>query len=155
MKTLVAYYSRTGTTKKAAAEISRILGCETDEVIDAKNRHGFFGYFGACMDSLFKGPAKIENAGKSPSKYGIVIIGTPIWAGTVSAPVRAYIHENKGKFRNVAFFCTMGGSGGKGAFREMGKLCGKKPVCTLELRASEVAGNKCSGKIGEFVKLIK
>jgi flavodoxin len=40
MRTLVAYYSRTGNTKFVAEKIAKCLNAETCEVIDKKNRKG-------------------------------------------------------------------------------------------------------------------
>ena len=39
-KTLVLYYSRTGTTKKLATFIGDVLGADVEEIIDTKNRSG-------------------------------------------------------------------------------------------------------------------
>ena len=40
MKILVAYYSRTGTTRKVAETIAGILKCDIEEVLDKKSRFG-------------------------------------------------------------------------------------------------------------------
>jgi len=44
MKTLVAYYSRTGNTKKVAVEIAKNLKADIDEIIDKKDRSGMIGW---------------------------------------------------------------------------------------------------------------
>jgi flavodoxin len=43
MKTLVVYYSRTGTTRKVAEAIAGILRCDIEEVVDTKKRSGILG----------------------------------------------------------------------------------------------------------------
>ncbi len=152
MRCLVAFYSRTGTTKKVAEEISKILKCDSEEILDTKDRSGGIGYFKSGKDSTMKKLTELRKIRKNPASYDTVIIGTPIWAWNVSTPIRTYISQNK--FKNVAFFCTMGGSGSKIAFREMAKLCGKKPIAALELKTSEVADNKHLQKVREFSKNI-
>ena|SRR3989344_2165644 len=155
MKSLVVFYSRTGTTKKAAEQVAKSLKCDIEEIIDLHNRKGAIGYLKSGMHATLKRPSKIKKPIKDPSSYDLVIIGTPIWSFDVSSPVRAYIMQNKGKIKKAAFFCTMGGSGGERAFREMGHLIGKRPVAVLDMRTKEVIKDEHLGKIKSFVKRIK
>ena len=41
-KSLVVFYSRTGTTKRVAESISNLLKCDVEEVIDTKSRNNTF-----------------------------------------------------------------------------------------------------------------
>lgn len=54
-----------------------------------------------------------------PSNYDLLIIGTPIWSSNLSAPVRTYITQNRGKFHNLAFFITAGGFKFDGVFLDI------------------------------------
>lgn len=155
MKTLVIYYSRTGTTKKVGKKIAQMLKCDSEEIIDTKNRDGIFGYIKSGMEAGFKRGTVIKQIKKNPAKYGLVIIGTPVWAGTMASAVRTYIKENKNKFKKVAFFCTMGGSGSKRTFKAMEGLCKKKPAVLLVLTTKEVIKEEHIQKIKKFVKAIK
>jgi len=155
MNSLVVFYSRTGTTKKVAKTISKILKSDIEEIFDTKNRKGVLGYLIAGKDATLRKLTVIKKIKKDSSKYGLVIIGTPVWAFTMSSPIRAYIHQNKRKFKKVAFFCTMGGSGGKTTLNEMGSLCGKKPLALLELKTKEVIKNKYVQKVKKFVDKIR
>jgi flavodoxin len=154
MKAFVVYYSRTGFTAKVASEIAAKLSCEVEEVVDMKNRSGLVGYLMAGRDAMSGRLTEIKPT-RDPSSYDIVVIGTPIWGFTVSSPVRTYLKLNKGKFKSVAFFCTMGGSGDSGAFKAMEDACGIKPKAKLALKTQDVAGATTAGKIEEFVKVIK
>jgi len=134
MKILVVFYSRTGNTKKVAQEIARNLKANIDEVIDLKNRMGFLNLLISCKDVIFKKLTKIENK-KDPFKYSLVIIGAPIWVGTIAPAIRSYFIKNK--FKNVAFFCTSGSKRVKKGFKEMERLT-KKPVASLMIRKKEI-----------------
>jgi len=141
MKTLVVYYSRTGNTKKVAEIIANKLEADIDEIIDTKERKGFIGAitslkdsFGAETDIAFK---------KDPSKYDLVIIGTPIWMYTITPAVKAYL---KRKFKKVAFFCTCNSDRRIDAFKDMEKLVGR-PIATLIVE-------KGKGDINSFVKKV-
>jgi len=150
MKALVVYYSRTGTTKIVAGAISEILKCDTEEIIDVKNRKGILGYLSAGKDAMRKALTEIQGVTKNPSKYDLVLIGTPIWAWTITPAIRTYLIQNKDHFRSVAFFCTMGSSGDEKSFKQMGEICGKEPVATLSLTTKGVKKADYIGKVEDF-----
>ncbi len=130
MKKLVVFYSRSGNTRKAGELIAAEINADIDEIKDKKKRDGIRGFMGGGFDAFKKRETRIEHK-KNPAGYGLVVVGTPIWAGTMAPAIRSYLKTNK--LKNVAFFSTAGsGSNGK-AFREMEGLSGK-PVKTLELR---------------------
>jgi flavodoxin len=155
MKILVVFYSRTGVTKKAAGAITDSLRCDSEEIFDTKSRDGIFGWLKSGRDAMKKIPTLLKETQKDPSAYDIVVIGTPVWAGNISAPVRTYLANNKGKFAKVAFFCTMGNSGGANTLAEMAEACGKSPVSTLELRACDVKKSAFSDKLVPFIAVFK
>ncbi len=153
MKILVIFYSRTGTTKTVGENIANILKCDSEEIFDTKDRMGVMGYMQAGKDAMLKKLTKLKKIQKTSGLYDLVIIGGPVWGFTVSTPIRTYITENK--FKNVAFFCTQGGSGAEKAFSEMERLTGKKPKALLVLRTKEVLDGSYSNKVKNFVKEIK
>ncbi len=155
MRALLVYYSRTGHTRKIAEEIARELQCDTEEIIDTVNRSGPTGYLLCGRQATKKELTKIEPAKKDPSQYDIVIIGTPVWALTVSAPVRTYIVENKDKLKNVAFFCTLGGIGVESTFHELEDLSGKKAAGTLAVNTPGIKQGAYADSVKQFTDIIK
>ena len=141
MKTLVVFYSRTGVTGKLADYIAKKIGAETEEIKDTVNRAGAIGYLLAGRDGTLRKLTKLETPKLNPADFDLVIIGTPIWSFNMSAPIRTYLEEYKNQFKQAAFFCTMGGSGDKKAFKEMGEVTGKKPVAALTLKTAEVVAS--------------
>ena len=133
MKTLIVYYSRTGNTKNIAEKIAKELNADIDEIKEDINRKGFLNYLRSGYQAARKKIIEIKSA-KDPSKYELVIIGTPVWSWTVTPAVRTYL--NKNKFNKVAFFCTCGGQKGK-TFEEMEKLS-KKPLAKLEIKEKQI-----------------
>lgn len=151
---LVSYYSRTGHTQRIAELIAESVGADVERIIDAKSREGALGYLTAGRDAMFKRQSRIQPPMKDPSRYNLVILGTPIWAWNLSPPMRTYISDHKAKFNQVAFFCTEGGSGGNRAFRQMANLIGKQPVATLELTETDLKRDSYKGKLDGFVEQI-
>ena len=147
-KILVVYYSRTGNTRKVGKMISKILKADSEEIIDKKNRSGILGWIFGGRDAMMKKGTEIEYK-KDPSKYNLVVIGTPIWVATVTPAIRTYLESNK--IKKVAFFCTYGGSSGK-SFDEMKKLS-KKPLATLGIKAKELELHDAEIKV--FCKNLK
>jgi len=150
MKTLVVFYSRTGTTKKIAGEIARKLGADTEEIIDRVNRKGPIGFIKSGMEAARKKEPAIKPLGKNPADYDLVIIGTPVWAGTMSSPIRTFLSGHKGKIKKVAFFCTQGGEQDQRIFGELEKLAGQEPKAILKLTTKEAASGETNGKIKNF-----
>jgi len=150
MKTLVAYYSRTGTTKKVAEALVEKLGAEIEEIKDTVDRSGAKGYLLAGRDAMQKRLTVIAPVKFNPADFELVIVGTPIWAWNLAAPVRTYLTEQKDNFPRVAFFCTMGGSGDDKAAAEAEKIIGKKISALLALKTVEVVKNEFIDKLDKF-----
>jgi flavodoxin len=151
VKTLVVYYSRTGTTKKVGQEIARQLKADEEEIFDVKSRLGPIGWLRSGREAMNKKLTEIKPIKKNPSKYDMVVIGTPIWAANMSSPVRTYL--SKHKFKKTAYFLTGGGVPGK-TFEEMSAIAGK-PVATLAITSKEAVQNTYSGKVEEFIASLK
>ena len=152
MKTLVVYYSRTGTTKKIGDLIAERAGADVEEIRDTIDRRGAKGYLISGRDAMKRRLTKLEPLMHDLESYDRVIIGTPIWGWNMSVPVRTFVTENKDRLRNVAFFCTMGGSGDVKAFAEMAEIIGKDPIATLALKTVEVVKNNFSEKLDKFLR---
>lgn len=155
MKTLVAFFSRTGTTKKVAEKIARTLKCDKEEIKDDVKRSGPVGYMRCGREASARMLTTLKKIKKDPAEYDMIVVGTPIWAWNVSSPVRTYLTENKGKFKKVAFFCTMMGSGAEKAFAEMKGLVGKKLAGTLALLTKEVNQGGYEDSIKKFTQKLK
>ncbi|WOD15574.1 flavodoxin family protein [Paraburkholderia kirstenboschensis] len=150
-RVLIVFFSRTGTTRMLATTLARALSADVEEICDFSERRGALGYLRCVVDSWRKRPADIVPARLDPSRYDLVLVGTPVWAGAVSAPVRAYLLQNRAKFRHVGFFCTLGGLGAQAAFDEMRALAGKAPVAQCKVRAAEVQRGVATASLELFV----
>lgn len=151
-KILVVYYSRSGATKKVAENIAAGLKCDIEEIQDTKNRKGIIGLIRSGYEAVTKKTTIIKKTKKNPSNYDIVIVGTPIWASTISSAVRTYILENKSKFKAIAFFCTFSGSGELGASKALKELYKKEPLLSIGIKRND-ADN--IAYVNKFKALIK
>ena|SRR3989344_9573720 len=154
MKALVVYYSRTGTTRKVAEAIASGLKAHNEEIIDKKDRKGPIGYVIAGKDASQAKGTDISEQKHDLKDHDTIIIGTPIWAWTITPAIRTYLEKNKDvlKKKKLGFYCTMGGSGDKKAFAEMERIIGAKPKATLTLLTREVVKGEYEEKVEKFLK---
>ena len=132
MKILIAYYSRTGTTKKVAEVLGIKLNADIEEIKDTVDRVGAKGYLLSGRDATLRRMTTIEPMQKNPADYDLVIIGTPIWSWNLSVPVRTYLEQHKTEFKNIALFCGMGGSGDKRAGQGFAGAELRRMTCDLQ-----------------------
>lgn len=154
-KILLIYYSRTGFTKKIAELLAAERECHVEAIEDVKSRRGLFGYIRSVFEALKKKLTVIKAMQKDPSQYNLVVIGSPVWASNIPSPVRTYITMNRKKFKNVAFFCTFGGSGADKVLQDMAQLCDKKPIATMAVTDNEIEKSLHKEKIKEYINAIQ
>lgn len=141
MKFLVAYYSRTNITRKLAQSIAEKTDADIEEIKPKVNYDGKLGFARGGKHAMQEKIIDIETLNHDPSEYDVVYIGTPIWASKAATPIISYLKLNEGKFANVKFFATAGGSGFESTFEQMEKFS-KKPLKTLALKTKEVKNDE-------------
>lgn len=154
-KILVVFYSRTGTTRKVASVVAKMLGADVEEIVDRSARSGPFGYVRSLVEAVNARSADIAPSTHDASAYDLVVIGSPVWAGNISSPVRAYLYANREGFRRVAFFCSFARRGGKSALKEMNALCGAAPLAECRITAREAQHGDASRVLSDFVERIE
>lgn len=154
MNILIIYYSRTNTTKQAVKVLASKFGARIEELKDPANRMGVWGYIMAGRDAMRAATADIGVTEHNPADFDIVVLATPVWAGTMTPAVRAYIHKHRGELPKVAFLTTQGSARRQRVFDELKKECGREPIAELQLTTKEVKQVGFEGKIEEFVKLL-
>jgi len=160
MKCLVVYYTRTGNTKKVAELICEKLGGILQPIISRKNFRGPWGFLYAGILSKTKKLPEIEPIEKDMKVYDLVVVGTPVWASTMAAPIRTFLFRYKDDIKRAAFFVTMGGTGEGKTFEDMEQVVGLPPVKTLTLRSREIKKEKyfkvkVINKVEDYVNTIK
>lgn len=138
-KVLVVCYSRSGKTHAAGAELAVRLHADFEAITEPLDRSGAAGCLRSMIDTLLQRAVSVDPPERDVAAYEIVVIGTPVWAGTVSAPVRAWLTANRRRLPHVAFLCTQHMRGDLTAFAEMTKLVGKQPVARCAITAARGA----------------
>ena len=116
MKTAIVYYSMLGNTRCVAEKISETLNADLIPIVPqrAYPNSGFKMFFWGGKSAVMGEKPPLEPYAFDASAYDLVVLGSPVWAGTFAPPLRTFIAENRdalqGK-RLAAFFCCSGGPG--------------------------------------------
>lgn len=151
---LVVYYSRTGTTHRVAQALAESLGADLDEIQEHSSRIGVGGYARSMLEAITKGIPSIQTQ-HDPRDYDQIVIGTPVWAGTMASPVRSYLFLHHGRLPRVAFFAVMAGRGAQEVLREMKLFCGAEQAPTLFVTQGEVEKGRATQTLDVFVRDLK
>ncbi len=154
-KILLVYYSRTWITGKVAEYIKLLTNCDTEEIIDKKERTWILWYIWAGRDAALKKITEIQKIKFKPWDYDILIIGTPVRDFAISPAIRSYIQENKEDLPpKIIFYCTTWNSWEREAFQEMIYVCSKVPIWTICFKTKEIEKNKFQERLKNFLEEI-
>lgn len=153
-KILIVYCSRTGFTRKIAEEIGARCGGELEEIEEVRSRSGVLGYLRSAREALRKTVVEIRPGKSRPSEFDVVILGTPVWAGHVSSPMRAYVAAHKDELKQVALFCTLGGSGATSVLAEMAALCAREPLATVAVTDGDIERHRFGAALDAFAAAV-
>ena len=154
MKTLIVYYSRDGSTEKAALALAKKLSADVEAIGPVERYSGILGYFRAAMDSLRGNLPTIAPIEQSPRNFDLTVVAAPLWAGHAATPIRSFINDEKGEIRNIATLITRGGSSTDNAFAEIRQLSGLQPIAELSLRDKEIKGGSFTEQVSGFGEAI-
>ncbi|MDO4298698.1 MAG: flavodoxin [Lachnospiraceae bacterium] len=110
MSTLVVYFSQTGKTKELAEQIAQISGGDLAEIKTEKSYEMSYRQtvFTSMKEILTKARPALAMDVPDCQEYDRILIGCPIWCGTVPNAVRTFLDQAELKNKQTAFFTTSG-----------------------------------------------
>ncbi|MBO7074772.1 MAG: NAD(P)H-dependent oxidoreductase [Bacteroidales bacterium] len=126
-KTLIVYFSATGTTKAAAQKLAKEFNADLYEITPEQQ------YTAADLDWRDKNSrSTIEMKDKSSrpaikgrceniADYDVVWIGFPVWWYTAPTIVNTFIEAHDLSGKTICVFATSGGSGVSGSYNDLKK----------------------------------
>lgn len=128
-KILVAYFSCTGNTKKAALEVAELLKADTFEIVPEQ------AYTSADLDYQVENcranveqkdsaarPA-IKNKIDNPAQYKAIVVAFPIWWGAEPRIIDTFVESLNLSGKVIVPVCTSGGSDIHSATANLRALC--------------------------------
>jgi flavodoxin len=140
LKKLVAYYSLSGNTKFVADQIAHHLGADLCEVIDKKHKKGKLIYLKGGFAAFREKQTEIESS-KSIQDYGLIVVGSPIWAGKISPAIRTFLTKNDFSEKQVAYFVTLGGDKAEKSLKNIKETINPKSI-VKELAITQALKNQ-------------
>lgn len=143
MKKLVAYFSASGVTRKAAEELAAVAKADiyaiepdvpyTREDLDWKNKKSRSSLE---MQDETSRPA-LHASIPDLSEYDTIYIGFPIWWGIAPRVINTFIENSDLHDKDVVVFATSGGSGLEYAVNDL-----KKRYANLKIRSGKLVKGK-------------
>lgn len=152
MKSLILYYSRSGTTAKVANALGTALSADVAEIKCPRYQGGWFGYLRAGYDSVKGRLPPIDVPDLLFDEYDLVIIGTPIWTSYPALPVRSFLAQKPQLAERIALFLTYGGhSPAEKAVKAVNSLLPVPLEASLEIPHDQIVEGRYSDAIDTFV----
>jgi len=148
---LIAYYSMGGNTRRVAEEIRAATGADLEEIREPHPRRGLPGVVRALFDATLRRRPAILAGTHDLGDYDLVVIGGPIWASRLAAPVRTFAQRHAAGAKRVAFFCTEGGQGADAAYADLERLSHRHPIGTFTVDAEHLEPGAHRSELGHFV----
>jgi flavodoxin len=134
MKTLIVYYSYEGNSALIAELIkAAIPGADTLELKteDDKKREGLAKFIWGGRQVMTHAKPRLKPYTAAIDQYDLIILGTPVWAGSCSPAMASFLSETRISGKKLALFCCHAGGKGK----------------TLDKLKAALTGNTIAGEI--------
>lgn len=135
MKTLVAYFSCSGETKKVAIGISKLVNGDIYEIepeipytskdLDWQDKKSRSTIEMEDKDSRPKIKNKLDNM----DEYSTIYLGFPIWWYVAPRIINTFLESYDLSNKKIVLFCTSGGSSIDNSYNELKKLYDLNLVC--------------------------
>ncbi len=134
-----------------AERIVQCLKADLLELQEQRSRAGVWGFIKGCIDALRQSSTELLVVDKDLANYDVVIIGSPVWAGTLCPAVRTFLQQEATKIPRAAFFCTHGGGGASKSYADAERLLCKPLEATVSLRDKDVKRGETNQAISTFL----
>lgn len=160
-KVLVVFFSSSGNTRKVGRAIAEQLSAVIEEIqevnphpadIRGKGLRNFLNMGYVVFHALTGRTVPIQATQHDPADYDLVVVGTPVYASSLPAPVRAYLQQHGATCKEVAFFSTsLDPRSSPRVFQQMEKACGKVPKAVYAFPAERVQAGDFLAQVQEFI----
>lgn len=144
-KTLIVYFSQTGSTKKLAGYIEDRVDADVFEIVPETAYPTDDAELKAIAQEEKDSNARPAYKGsvKSLSSYDIVYVGYPIWYDTMPMIVKAFLENTNLSGKTVVPFSTNGGSGWGSSLDDIKALCPNSEIANgYSIEGSKVENAK-------------
>ena len=155
-KSIVIYFSRTGTIEGLAKTVAQLTGSDILKLELVKPYADEYSAMTYIAREERASGARREIATKIPdlSGYDTIYIGTPYWWGGVSIPMRTFLTDHPMAGKTVVPFVVSGSSAPDGAWADIRKCCPKEKILEGFHRTQGEASG-CEADLKAWLKSLK
>ena len=160
MKAAIVYYSMSGNTQLAAEKIAEKIDADLIRLVPktAYPTKGLKKFLSGGRDAIKAAEPDLEPYEFDAEKYDTVIFGMPVWASSVTPPLRTFIRDHLAELdgKRIAAFACMLGSGGDKALAKLQGALGVKAFTASTVLIEPKSKNQAENdiKIGAFCKVL-
>ena len=154
-KVLIAYFSRTGNSRKVAKYIQKSIG---GDLVQIKTKNPYPSDYDKCVSQAEKEleddiRPEITTRVKNFAQYDEVVIGYPIWWGMAPRAVCTFVEDYDWQGKTLTPYCTSNSSGLGDSVAELGRLCkGAKMTKALSAYDDDILNSRLKKKIDKWLK---
>ena len=137
MKTVIVYYSFTGSTRRLSKKLAEETGADLCEIKEAAERSKLSAYVLGSFAAMRQKKVNLQSFGEDLAQYDKIVIAMPIWAGYPAPAINSLLDMlPEGKDVELIMVSGSGSSGGsaektKALVRDKGcRVAGYKDVKT-------------------------
>ncbi len=153
MKALVVYYSLTGKTDVVARTLAEELHADVRRVEDVKRPSvGWWFMITGSISAIRGVESPIRPIDTNLQQYDRIFVGSPVWGGSPSPAINAFIAKANFTGKEVIAFMTMGGHDASGALRKMRERIeskGGKVIGSFALSSTSATNEQLAAKTRE------
>lgn len=161
MRTAIVFYSMSGNVKQTAEKIAQAVSADLIELTPKKRYpdKGFRKFFWGGKSAAMCETPRLEDYSFDPDKYDSVVIGFPVWAGTLAPPIRTFVNDNRAALagKRISAFACMSGNGAERAFEKLRSYMAVDSIYAklilIDPKTKPSVEN--DGKIAEFCEKIR
>jgi flavodoxin len=156
VKALVVYYSLTGKTDVVARALAKELGADVRRVEEVEKPSANWWFIITGAISAMRGvESEIKPIDIGFEGYDRIFVGSPVWGGSPSTPINAFIAKADFTGKQVIPFMTMGSDDASGALKKMSERIEKKGgkiVGSFAFSSKNVTNEELAAKTREMAR---
>ena len=156
MKAAVVFYSYDGSCTFTAGHIASLLKADVLQIqpVKEKRRAKFAMFFVGGVQVIFNRKSALKPYSFDSSAYDLIILGTPVWAGSPAPAIKSFLSQTKFSGKKIALFVCHGGGPGKVMNKLKAELTANTVVSKLSLQEPVKDTEKAKQLIEEWVKTL-
>jgi flavodoxin len=140
---LVVYFSWSGNTRRVADIIADLTGCDIVEIEVLEPYSSVYNEVTARARQELDNDVRpeLKTRVEDMDEYDTLIVGTPIWSSRLAPAVKSFLASYDLSGKNIAPFCTHGGSGTAQSVNNIRSVCPHSTILQSLAISGSRAGN--------------